>query len=302
MKTLDRTGIERARRFMLDHARPLDRARYLYLFEEGPAADVIEALRAFANPDGGFGRAIEPDFRLPDSSVMGTTCAFHVLREVEADDSCDLVRGGMRYLVERWDPARPGWIDVPLEVNEHPHAPWWHRDGIRGADEYWGNPEADVVASFHEHPDLLPAGLLDEVTALALKRLAATPAPADRYVALCFLRLAEAAPAGVRAPILERLRGDARSILDLDPVQLENGEFQPWWLAESRDAPLAESLRPDIEASLDREIERQHADGCWEPRWSWGGTYPEAWEQARRDWRGSETVHTLLALRGWGRL
>lgn len=304
MQTLDAKAFDRARRFMLGHARPLDRARYCFLFEGGPAADVREALRAFANPDGGFGNGLEPDFLLPDSSPMATTHAFHALREIDAGDDCELVQGAMRYLVARWDASRAGWQDVPDRVNEFPHAPWWNRGpGAAAQPEFaWGNPDADAIAAFHEHPELVADGFLDELTPLALARLEKTPAPCDRYIALCFLRLADAAPARVRAPILARLRDDAREILDLDPQALEACEFQPWWLAETSDAPLADALRPEIQAGLDREIARQHADGYWEPRWTWGGAYPEAWERARLELRGSETLRTLIALRGWGRI
>lgn len=304
MQKLDPKAFDRARRVMFEHARPLDRARFRYLFESGPSEDVLDALRAFANPDGGFGHGLEPDLQLPGSSVMVTTHAIHPLREIGAGDDAPLVQGAIRYLVDTWDASLPGWPDIPPEVNDHPHAPWWHRNAASGPrpEFAWGNPEADVVAALHDHPELVPDDLLRKVTELALARLDRTPAPCDPYIALCFLRLADAAPAEVRAPILERVSADARSILDLDPAAVAANHFQPWWLAESASAPLAGPLGPEIELSLDAEIARQHDDGYWEPRWSWGPQYPEAWAEARSELLGSETLRTLLALRGWGRI
>ena len=35
----------------------------------------------FQNDDGGFGRALEPDFRLPASSAIATAVGFQYLRE-----------------------------------------------------------------------------------------------------------------------------------------------------------------------------------------------------------------------------
>ncbi len=304
MQTLDSKAFDRARRFMLDHGRPLDRARFLFGFQGGPADDVRQALSAYANGDGGFGRGLEPDFQLPASSPMATSHAFHALREIEADEADPLVAGAIRYLIAQVDPVRRGWRDVPPEVNDFPHAPWWQRDpaGTDDPDFDWGNPDADIVAALHEHASRVPAGLLDEMTRTALDRLAATPVPCPRYVAVCYLRLADAAPAGVRATIVERLRADARSILDLEAAALDAGEMQSWWLAGSPESPIADLLQPELDANLDREIARQHADGYWEPRWSWGGAYPEAWERARAELRGSETLRTLLALRAWGRI
>jgi hypothetical protein len=302
MKQLEPGGYARACRFLSGCQRPLDRALYRFHFEAGSREDVLEALRAFRNPDGGFGRALEPDFRLPDSSVMATTTAFHVLREVGAPARSELVRGGVAYLVERYEPERPGWRDVPPAVNDHPHAPWWDRPdgGPAGPEGDWGMPDADVVAVFHAYPELVASALLEEVTELALARLAAAPAPVSRYAAFAFQRLAAQAPPDVREPILGRLRKDARSILDLE--HFDACEFQPWWLAPEPGAPLVDRLEPELGRSLEREIERQSEDGHWEPRWSWGDRYPDAWETARREWRGEQTLATLRALRAWGRI
>jgi hypothetical protein len=301
MQTLDDRAFGRARDFLLAHPHPLHRARFRFHFEGGSRDEVRAALAPYANPDGGFGHGIEPDFQLPDSSPMATSWAFHFLREIDAGDDDPLVRGAVDYLVRTWDPGRPGWEDVPKAVNDHPHAPWWQREG-GGASAEWGNPDADIIAALHEHAALVPAHLLDELLALAMERLETTPAPCPRYIALCYLELARAAPpeAGVR--IVERLREDSRHILDLDPAVVTAQEFQVWWLAESPDSPLAEPLGAEIAWNLDAEIERQHESGCWAPRWSWGPAYPEAWERARHELQASETLRTLLVLRAWGRI
>ena len=84
MEHLEPEAFDRARSHIADHARELDRARYGFHFEEGPASDVIAALAGYQNADGGFGNALEPDFRLPDSSPMATSHGFHVLLGVGA--------------------------------------------------------------------------------------------------------------------------------------------------------------------------------------------------------------------------
>jgi len=61
------------------HARSLDRALFEHQFEGAPARNVWDALAAYRNMDGGFGRALEPDFRLPGSSPLATTIAFEYL-------------------------------------------------------------------------------------------------------------------------------------------------------------------------------------------------------------------------------
>ena len=47
-------NVERAKAFVLEHARPLERVVYRYHLEGGSAADVVAALAEYQNPDGGF--------------------------------------------------------------------------------------------------------------------------------------------------------------------------------------------------------------------------------------------------------
>ena len=71
---------------MFATARLLDRRRLAVLLHEAPVAPVLEALRAYRNPDGGFGHALEPDVRGPDSEPAAALHALDVLSEVGALD------------------------------------------------------------------------------------------------------------------------------------------------------------------------------------------------------------------------
>ena len=85
-------SFSRAREFLLQRARPLERALFRFHFENAPAAEVRRALAAFQNEDGGFGRALEPDFRLPASSAIATSLAFRHLREAMVPARDPMVR------------------------------------------------------------------------------------------------------------------------------------------------------------------------------------------------------------------
>ena len=62
--------LENAYTFILNNARLLERRRFAYLFGGGPREPVLAALRAYQNPDGGFGNALEPDKRTPTSQPI----------------------------------------------------------------------------------------------------------------------------------------------------------------------------------------------------------------------------------------
>ncbi|MGG4491443.1 hypothetical protein [Metabacillus idriensis] len=57
---------------MLKKARKVDRALYLFEFENGSKEDVLMELKAYQNQDGGFDNGLEPDFRCSDSSALAS--------------------------------------------------------------------------------------------------------------------------------------------------------------------------------------------------------------------------------------
>ena len=68
-----RERYRQARRFVEEVARPLDRALLAYHRGEAERDEVVDALAAYQNEDGGFGHGIEPDIRLGASSPMATS-------------------------------------------------------------------------------------------------------------------------------------------------------------------------------------------------------------------------------------
>ena len=61
--------------WMKRNARPLEYARWAYLFEGGSKEKVIDNLSAFQNSDGGFAHGLEPDSMLPESNAIDTWAA-----------------------------------------------------------------------------------------------------------------------------------------------------------------------------------------------------------------------------------
>jgi hypothetical protein len=53
--------LTRATEVIVTHARLLERLSFRSRFEGAPAAAVEQAVRAYSNPDGGLGHALEPD-------------------------------------------------------------------------------------------------------------------------------------------------------------------------------------------------------------------------------------------------
>ncbi len=76
------TPLARAEQFVWLSARVLEQRRFAYHFLGGDAEAVEAALAAYANEDGGYGHALEPDVRGPASQPLHTAHALRVLDSI----------------------------------------------------------------------------------------------------------------------------------------------------------------------------------------------------------------------------
>src|SRR6266851_1974945 len=88
----------RAEEFIWKNARLLDRLLVGYQFKGGSGDPVLAALSAYQNEDGGFGNALEPDIRCPDSQPQDVEFALHILDAIDAMDD-PMVGRACDYLV-----------------------------------------------------------------------------------------------------------------------------------------------------------------------------------------------------------
>jgi hypothetical protein len=273
--------------FVLANGRLLDRHRLAVLLHGAPTAPVLDALRAYRNPDGGFGHALEPDVRGPESEPASTLHALEVMAEIDALDD-PMVADAAAWIATIAGPDGGVPFVLPAAAN-YPLAPWmvsssggsfltfaitallsetsWREPWLERATD-WGWAKLDDA---------------DELGAYGVK------------FALEFLDRVPDAPRA--AASIERLR--AR--LDSDgsiPV--------PEGTADERLTPLTLSGRPgarsralftdaQIEAGLDALQDGQQDDGGW--MFDWLG-----WSPGQSvEWRGIVTLRALATLRAHGR-
>ena len=206
---LSQARFERAAGFIRTHAREVERALFEFHFADGSPQAVWEALASYRNDDKGFGHALEPDFRLPDSSAVATTVAFQRLVETGATCDSQLVRGGIEYLQATCDPTHLGWPTTPPQVNDYPRAPWWDYHELEAQTylrEKWANPSAGIAGYFWAYRDLVDAELLQKVTARAVAVLERRADEIDGHDFLCYAHMAAHFPEPQRQRVVEILR------------------------------------------------------------------------------------------------
>lgn len=299
---LDIDSYTRARDFLLAEARPLERALFCFHFGCTSPVEARNALNAYQNRDGGFGRGLEPDIRLPASSAIATAVAFRHLRQlgVTADDR--MVQAAVRWTQQAFDRRLNRWPFTPAAVDMWPHAPWWTWRQP-GAPGFAINPGAELVAHLWHYEELADAAFLARVTDETEAMIDTLPERPEMHDLLCVLCLAEtpAVPSVLRSNAADRARRAGLAIVTRDPAQWTGYAVKPLLLAPYADSLLASLLQEALESNLDFEIGRQGSDGAWAPNWDWAGTYPEHWPEAALEWKGVLTLENLLSFRSYGR-
>ena len=289
--------IDAAVQFLAAHARVLDRRRYERLFAGGAAQPVRDAVAAYRNPDGGFGHAIEPDGRAPDSQPAATELALRILHETDAWDE-DLAAGACRWL-QATAPAEGGAAFVDPGIGKWPHAPWWIPEE--------GRPASLVITGLIAgtlHARQVRDPWLDRATEVMWTRIgcladAPLSGPGGGYEMLGVLRFLQYVPDRDRARDVFSRVGPLiieRNLVALDP-EAPGEVHSPLDFAPEPDS-LARALFDEatIQAHLDHLATAQRADGGWMFNW-------QAWSPAaEREWRGFLTVDALRVLRANGRL
>lgn len=298
-------AMERASDYVRTSARPLEQARLAYL-QGAPAEDVYTQLAQFQNEDGGFGHGLEPDLQSPTSTVLATTVALQILREVGAPAGHPLVSNAMRYLMAIYDAQVERWPLIDAAASEAPHAPWWTYDeNLENAfGQFMANPRAEILVYLYDYPEHVPEDMRLRLTDAVLAHLEAAPDEMEMHDLLCYVRLVETRtlPEDVRAALLPKLRSVVDHIVARDPAAWEGYGLTPLAVVSSPHSPFAQQLADAIPANLDWLIAHQGVDGSWGPAWTWGDLYPDAWPAAEQDWKGVITVNTIRQLQSFGRL
>ncbi len=308
MKILDKNRFERARDFILTQGRPLEKALFDLEFGGGSVQEVLTQLAEYQNSDGGLGKALEADVRTPTSSAICTEFGLRILAEIGTPAAHPMVTGVVSYLLDTFDPETQVWRVVPEDINDHPHAPWWHDEDEslkRTFDDFLVIPRAGILAYLHHYADLLPPDWLEQVTeqtVAAIMSLDVEKFGGGGDTLVYARRLAEAPRLEPKhkdllAPRVQKL---SQLIVTRDPAQWSQYSTPPLKLAPMPQSITAASLSGYLPMHLDYLVETQSPHGYWDVTWTWND-YPEEWEIAKGEWRGVLTLDALRSLRAFGR-
>jgi hypothetical protein len=282
------------RAFLQREGRLLERRLFATVFDGAPPAGIVDALRGFRNPDGGFGHGLEPDKRCPDSlpiDVEGALEALLVAGPAAVEEATPMVLAACDWLGRVAAPDGAVALSFPV-MEAYPRAEHWsdwtYTPGL--------NPTAGLAGRLHRmgvgHP------WLDRATGWCWSRLEIgfdEDAHALREVAAFLAHVPDRPRAeAVSASVGEWLAKAAWYRADPDDPSYG---VTPLDLAPEPDGPWSHLFDAgQIEGHLDRLARDQQPDGGWAITWEPPGT------ASTLEWRGIRTLWALRVLTAYGRL
>ncbi|MEI2775108.1 MAG: hypothetical protein V9G19_03870 [Tetrasphaera sp.] len=310
---MSKAALDRARAFVEEHARPLERVRLAHVLGEAEPGDVATALGDFATPDGGIGKALESDCRAPEASVLGALTALDILRMHGVPGGDPLVAQVCAWLVGHVESDAEGrlvWPFLPPSAQASPHAPWWDQaePGQLAATfaGYLANPGLAIAAHLWRHegaaPGSIPRHLLNAVTwqAVDVATAGVSAEEVNAHDALAHVAGERAVPAQARDRVTAYLGRVLPDRVMSTPADFAGYGIHPLWIAPTPEHPLAAVIGRQVAQAIDHTITSQQPDGSWTPFWDWGGWHPDIWAQARWEWSGALVVRNVAALRAHG--
>ncbi|RSK28548.1 hypothetical protein EJF36_17675 [Bacillus sp. HMF5848] len=301
-KMLSQRAFERAATVITNNGRALDKVLYEHIFASPRPTRVLQELKMFQNADGGFGQALEPDFRLPSSSPLATSVALQHLETFDSYDE-DMIGNVINYLESSFNEDRHGWLAVPVEVNQYPHTPWWEVDtdtNMCAIDSDWGNPSAELIGYLVKYRPLVKKLPVDQLVTHAIDTLLNKKVESFHEL-YCYLRLYDLLPSEKNINMRKKLEETVASIVCRDESKWGR-EYVAMPLDVVKDPSQMFGLdRNIVEANLDHLIAKLDEEGCFLP--SWGKSfYSGDFERAYDEWTAILTLQALLKLKNFERL
>ncbi len=294
---------EKARNFVYQNARPLDLARWMYLFEDGSKQDVLKVLAAYQNADGGFGHALEPDCWNPNSSPVQTWTATQIIKETRLEDKeHPIIQGILNYLSSGKDFDGHTWANTIPTNNDYPHAPWW---SFNPSPETSYNPTASLVGFVLKFADK-DSRLFEFARVLAQEAwgyfTSRFPLDAMHTVANfvdLFQYLKESGNDGLlnMVEFNRLLQAQIQHVVTYDTSRWAvDYVCKPSLFISNKASDFYKENKAICEYECEFLSNTQEADGTWAITWGWGD-YPQEWSISKNWWKSDLIIKNLKFLK-----
>jgi len=279
---------EKAANFIWENGRLLERRLFEYFFRGGSKDGVLTAIKAYQNEDSGFGHALEPDLRTPESQPLYVEFGLRTLYEARIRDP-ELALKVCDYVARAAD-LNEGIATITASSSRYPRA------------AHWNNPTSEQ-ASFDRLTGLV--GLLnwqgiqhpwlDQAIGACLNHIRSTEYEDAHTILTAFCLLESLPQTDEITTLFSKLTDElyqARFFCPEAPPQsygLTPLDFAPFPDSYCRKI-FPDAMIHDHLMALDAE---QEEDGGWPIAWEPPG------EMARLEWRAYRTLKSIITLEAY---
>ncbi|MBN2300599.1 MAG: hypothetical protein JXC31_05380 [Acholeplasmataceae bacterium] len=270
------------------YARPLEIAQIDHLFSHGLQEDVFIELEKYQNPDGGFGRALEPDSWNPNSSPITSWFAMTILRTLDISGELPMVRRLFDYLESTFERQYQLWPRLIPSNDHYPCAPWWNFQH----DSFDLNPSASIAGFVlkYEKKNSKLYKMANHVVNQAIKYLKKSTT-IEVHELRSIIDMANDLISANRHDLMNEkvkmlILTHMEKIIELDESKwFSSYAVKPSALIKYHPSLGSDVYRNLIIKELDLAMLSRNDDGVWKPTWNWG-IYPDIFEKASEMWIG----------------
>ncbi len=285
------------------YGRKLEKLRFENIFRNGFEEKLAEELVKYQNENCGFGNALEPDFRSPESSPLATSIALRYLKEVDTSlESQNMIESAVRYLENSFDKERMGWLAVPKEVNDYPHAWWWHydeEDEMTIIDKNWGNPSAEIIGYLYRYRNYTKRLDIDRLIDQAIKHIREKEKFESENEIYCFIRLYEEVSRRDKRRLEKHISRAIEQVVVYDEDKWTEYVPKPLDFVDHPDKANFGISEDKIQRNLEFLIDQLEEEKVLRPNWD-TSVYEGDFKQAIDEWKGILTLEALKVLDNYG--
>ena len=187
------------------------------------------------------------------------------------------------------------WRIIPRSAERSPHAPWWNQADREDVFYCFSLiPTADILGYLYDCQRHVHRDVISLVSDRVISHLSGLET-IEMHELLCCLRLqrTETLPEDTRDRIRRKLIQLIDGTVACDPTKWKEYSLRPLQVVDDPGSPFMAGIEEAVAENLDYEISSQNEDGSWTPTWSWGNTFPDAWDKARRELSLKDTARVV---------
>jgi len=298
---LNQLQLKKIETWVKTNARPLEQAKWNYLFTNGSKEKIVAELLKYQNKDGGFGNGLEPDILLPQSNAITSAEAIFTAYEYELDCTEAWFVELLNYFENTIQDNPAFWEPVPKEVEDYPRPPWW---GYDAPTKFSPNPSAVIASALIAYgtENQRKIGLSVAQRCIDFLDIAEFYGDHGCYCMMPLVnQLVSIDSQLINNDIISAMKRRIAENVCYDESKWNEYYAQPLDFVHSPSSPWYECVKGGIENNFKFWANNLNSDGVWNPNFSWG-VDSDAARQATQNWMGYIAVRRVKTFGNFGML